>query len=195
VEHETRFTGVAGQGIQLIAKTLAVAATDEGRDVLMSSEVGGEMRGGHSMATVAVADEPVRALPVVAQVAAVVAMHDMRWPDIEARLRPSALVLVNTTLFPSEIGAPDAQRVDVAATEIAAELGNPMGAGFVLLGAYNAITALVDPDKLVAAMQQLIPPYRRQHIAANEAALRAGHERAPSVACPVWTVPADRVAR
>jgi 2-oxoglutarate ferredoxin oxidoreductase subunit gamma len=186
VDYETRFTGVGGQGIQLMATTLAVAATDEGRDVLMSSEIDGWMRGGHSLATVVVADEPVRALPVVAQVAAAVAMHPMRWPDVEARLRPGALVVVNETLFDQEIQVAGVRRFDVPATALAAEMGNAMVAGFVMLGAYTAITELVSLDALVAAMGKLVPPYRRQHVAANEAALRAGFEHGPRAVATVW---------
>ena len=186
MDHETRFTGAAGQGIQLMATTLALAATDEGRDVLMSSEIDGWMRGGHSLATVVVADEPVRALPVVAQVAAAVAMHPMRWPIVEARLRPSGVVVVNETLFEEEIRVAGVRRFDVPATALATEMGNVMVAGFVLLGAYTAITEIVSLDALVAAMRKLVPPYRRQHVAANETALRAGFERGPRAAAAVW---------
>jgi 2-oxoglutarate ferredoxin oxidoreductase subunit gamma len=61
-----------------------------------------------------------------------------------------------------------------------------MGAGFVLLGAYTAITGLVGLASLVEAMKQLVPPYRTQHVLANEASLRAGTDAAPAGAAPAW---------
>jgi hypothetical protein len=62
--------------------------------------------------------------------------------------------------------------VDAMATAKTAEA--PQASGFVLLGAYNALTQLVQPASLVAAMQELLPPYRRQHAPANTRALQAG---------------------
>ena len=65
-----------------------------------------------------------------------------------------------------------------------------MAAGFVLLGAYAAVTGVVGADSLVDAMKELVPPYRTQHVAANEAAIRAGAEAVPR-SHPAWAeVPA-----
>jgi hypothetical protein len=61
-----------------------------------------------------------------------------------------------------------------------------MSAGFVLLGAYAAVTGVVGTDSLVAAMRRLIPPYRAQHAAANEAAIRAGADAVEAGAGPAW---------
>ena len=57
---EVLLTGIGGQGVQLCAKALAMAATAEGRQALLSSHYGGEMRGGPSQASVVVGDEPLR---------------------------------------------------------------------------------------------------------------------------------------
>ena len=70
--------------------------------------------------------------------------------------------------------------VRLPATEVAAEVGNPMGGTMVMAGAYAAITGLVQLDSLVAAMEESIPSYRRQHIESNERALRAGFDTAPA---------------
>ena len=67
----------------------------------------------------------------------------------------------------------------VPAGDLALEAGSAMSAGFVLLGAYAAITGLVSLDALIAAMRELVPPYRTQHLAVNEAALRAGAGAVP----------------
>ena len=72
------------------------------------------------------------------------------------------------------------------ASDVAAELGNPMTAGFVLLGAYVAVTGLVSLDSAIVAMRELVPAYRTQHLEANGRALRAGAAAAPALAAPAW---------
>jgi 2-oxoglutarate ferredoxin oxidoreductase subunit gamma len=56
----------------------------------------------------------------------------------------------------------------------------------VMLGAFCATTAIVSEEGLIAAMRASIPPYRTQHIEANERALRAGAELLPAGEFPAW---------
>jgi 2-oxoglutarate ferredoxin oxidoreductase subunit gamma len=74
----------------------------------------------------------------------------------------------------------------VPAGRIANDLAAPMSAGYVLLAAYAAITDIVGLDPLILAMSRLVPPYRTQHLAANEAALRAGFAAVPARAASAW---------
>ncbi|MCW3843359.1 2-oxoacid:acceptor oxidoreductase family protein [Micromonospora yasonensis] len=173
MERELVVTGVGGQGIQLLAKTLALAATREGRHAMLSADYGGEMRGGPSKASVVIGDRPLRALPVLASAwSAIVAHHRFSEPAL-ARLRPGGPAILNLPLVdPASLPAMTVYGVDAAA--VAKSVEAPQAIGFVLLGAYNAVTRLVDPASLVAAMQELLPPYRRQHAAANARALAAG---------------------
>jgi 2-oxoglutarate ferredoxin oxidoreductase subunit gamma len=166
-------TGIGGQGVQLAAKTLAMAATAEGRQVLMSSHYGGEMRGGQTEASVIVSDGRLRSVPILESTWSAYVMHSRYWPGVAARLRPGGVVVANSTVA-GDIEPGDFHLVEVAAGDLAAELGSQMAAGFVLLGAYAKTTGMAGVDSLVAAMKELVPPYRTQHVALNEAALRAG---------------------
>ena len=60
----------------------------------------------------------------------------------------------------------------------------------VLLAASSAVTGLVSLESLVAAMEQALPPYRREHCAANARALAAGHRALPAGAASAWQVAA-----
>jgi 2-oxoglutarate ferredoxin oxidoreductase subunit gamma len=62
----------------------------------------------------------------------------------------------------------------------------------VMAGAYIGITGLVGLDATVEAMRQSIPSYRRQHIAANEEAIRAGFDTVDHLAFPAWEQEAAR---
>ena len=72
---------------------------------------------------------------------------------------------------PAEIGAQSEAQPGVQAdrglpgepVEASEELGNPMGVSMVATGAYIAATGLVGLDSAIAAMEESLPAYRRQH--------------------------------
>jgi 2-oxoglutarate ferredoxin oxidoreductase subunit gamma len=185
VQREVLLTGIGGQGIQLAAKTLAMAATAEGRQVLMSSHYGGEMRGGQTEASVIVADERLRSVPILESAWSAFVMHARYWEGVAARLRPGGLVVFNSSATDS-IPDGDWTAVSVPAGKIAEEIGAPMAAAFVLLGGYATITGLVTAGSLVGAMRDLVPPYRVQHVENNEKAIRAGADSVDPTSQPAW---------
>jgi len=185
MEREVLLTGIGGQGVQLAAQVLARAATVEGRHVLLFGVYGGAMRGMNTDGTVVVGDGPLQSPPLVSHTWAAIAMHDRYWAPVEAKVRAGGLVLVNDATFETTLG--DRYRVvRVPATEIAAELGNELGASMVMVGAFASITGLVGIDAAVEGMRLSIPSYRTQHVAANEVALRAGFDRVGSTSAPAW---------
>jgi 2-oxoglutarate ferredoxin oxidoreductase subunit gamma len=185
MERELLVTGIGGQGVQLAAQVVARAATLEGREVLFFGLYGGMMRGGNTDSTVVVADAPIEAPPVVAQAWSAIGMHDEFWAPVERRLRPGGFVLVNDSTFAASV-RDDVTVRRVRATELATDAGNPLGGAMVMIGAYSALTGLVGIDALVAAMCASIPPYRRQHIDANERGLRIGFDAVARDAHPAW---------
>ena len=132
------------------------------------------MRGGQTEASIIVSDDRLRPVPILESTWSAYVMHHRYWPGVAARLRPGGLAVVNSSVTGDELTAEGAEVVPVAAGDIAAGLGSPMAAGFVLLGAYVSVAGLARLESLVDAMKELVPPYRTQHLAINEAALRAG---------------------
>jgi Pyruvate/2-oxoacid:ferredoxin oxidoreductase gamma subunit len=186
VEREVMFTGVGGQGVQIASKTLATAAIDEGRQVMLVPRYGGGMRGGMTNAEVTIGDQSLRALPVATSAWSAYVMDPTYWETIRPNLADGAVVVVNSSLFHLAVDVPGARLFEVPASDVAADLSSPMSAGFVLLGAFVAVTGLVTLDGAIGAMRQLIPAYRTQHLEANEAALRAGASLPPNLAAPAW---------
>ena len=93
---------------------------------------------------------------------------------------------MNASIFEAPLDR-DAHRVfEVPATKIATELGSPLAAALVLAAAFAGLTRLVGIEALVEGMKQSVPPYRRQHLEANEKALRAGHAALPAGAAHAW---------
>jgi Pyruvate/2-oxoacid:ferredoxin oxidoreductase gamma subunit len=187
MEREVLFTGVGGQGVQIASKALATAAMGEGRQVMLVPRYGGGMRGGMTNAEVTIGDQALRALPVATSAWSAYVMDPSYWSTIRPNLVDGAVVVRNASLCTEEVDVPGARVFDVAASEAAADLGSPMSAGFVLLGAFVAVTGLVGVDSTVDAMRQLVPAYRTQHLEANERAIRAGAALLPTLAVPAWT--------
>ena len=179
-------TGIGGQGVQLAAQVIARAAILDGRNVSTLGIYGGTMRGGNTDSTVIVADGPIEAPPIISHAWSAIGLHDEYWLPVEQKLRADAVVLVNDATFTREIAA-DADVYRVRATETAQELGAPLAVSMVMCGAFSALTGLVGLDALIEGMRASLPPYRAQHIASNEQAIRAGAELVPAGACPAWT--------
>ena len=179
-------TGIGGQGIQLAAQVLARAAIAEHRSVQMFGSYGGMMRGGNTEATVVLADGAIEAPPTISDTWSAVFMHHDFSESTRAKLRPGTLVLVNTTVFEGSFDADRYRVVEVAATDLAVDLGNILTASMVMLGAYVAATDIVGLDALDAAVAESLPSYRTQHVARNVAAIHAGFEVAPRAIAPAW---------
>ncbi|MGE0383334.1 MAG: 2-oxoacid:acceptor oxidoreductase family protein [Gammaproteobacteria bacterium] len=192
MEFELFISGIGGQGVQLVGKVLALAATAQGRYAQLTGEYGGSMRGGSTVATVVIGDGRLHALPVVPEAGAAIALHRMYWEPVERKLRPGSLVVFDPGPAADLPGGQRHRLIPIAAAEIAAGLGSPQSAGLVMLGAFNAITGLVGIEPLVQAMQSALPPYRRALIESNERALREGDRVAPRLAAAVAIgMPAD----
>ena len=177
-EYELLIVGIGGQGIQLIGKTLAQAATLAGRHAMLAAEYGGEMRGGPSQTTVVIGDQPLRSLPILPSAGAAIVMHDKFGGAIPERLREGGLLAVNSSIVdPGATGA-NYRLLALPATTMARELGAPQTAGFILLGAFNALARIVESEQLVDAMRSLLPPYRQEHAASNAAAITLGATKA-----------------
>jgi 2-oxoglutarate ferredoxin oxidoreductase subunit gamma len=186
MERELLLTGIGGQGIQLAAQVLARAAIAEGRQVQMFGSYGGMMRGGNTEATVVIADGAIEAPPTIADTWSAIFMHHDFSEPTRAKLRPGSLVLVNTTVFEGSFDADEYRVVEIAATDLAVDLGNIMTASIVMLGAYVAATDIVALEAIDAAIAASLPAYRSQHVALNVSAVHAGFDAAPRAISPAW---------
>lgn len=183
---EVMFTGVGGQGIQLAAKTLAMGAVIDGRQAMMCGHYAGAMRGGQTDASVVIADQGLRSLPILPSAWSAIVMSEDYWEPTRAKIRPGGVVVVNGDMVAEDFTHDGLQVFRFPAQQIAADAGAPLGASLVLLGAYCTLTGLCSPESLVEAMKRLVPSYRTQHVAGNEAAIRAGAVVGEPLVVPAW---------
>jgi 2-oxoglutarate ferredoxin oxidoreductase subunit gamma len=183
-EREIVFTGVGGQGVQLMAKVLAQAAAEEGRHVMLFGVYGGAMRGSPSESTLVIGDAPIEAPPIVPRCWSIVAMHPRSLAELMPKLRPGGLLFVNDTVV--DTAAPEgASRVAIPATRLAEEAGNLMGAGMILLGAFVAHTRIVALERVVAAMRASLPSHRARLADLNAVLLERGAATVGAASAPL----------
>jgi Pyruvate/2-oxoacid:ferredoxin oxidoreductase gamma subunit len=195
VEREVLLTGIGGQGVQLATRTLAVAAMDEGRQVMIFGSYGGMMRGGNTDATLIVSDAELSSPPTIPRSWSALAMHPEYWPPVRDRLRAGGFALLDAGLFHEEVEVPGCTVVRVDATGVASDLGTAQAAAMVAIGAFAAATGLVGQDALVRATANVLPSYRAEHAAANARAVTAGFDLVSSVLVPAWSEPAGAGVR
>jgi Pyruvate/2-oxoacid:ferredoxin oxidoreductase gamma subunit len=172
-EREIIFTGIGGQGIQLVAKVLAEAAVAEGRYAMLFGVYGGMMRGGPSESTIVVGAQPIAAPPIIPRCWSIVAMHPQGLDTLGAKLRPGGLLFANQTLV-TRAPRDDVQFLGLPATRMAEQAGNISSAAMITLGAFVAATGLVGLDAVEDAMRGALPAHRRQRADENARFLRVG---------------------
>ena len=96
IEREIFLTGIGGQGVQLAARILALAATREGRNVMALGTYGGTMRGGNTDSTVVVADCPIVTPPVVSRGWSAIVVHPRYWKALRPKLDPGGVVVFDS---------------------------------------------------------------------------------------------------
>jgi Pyruvate/2-oxoacid:ferredoxin oxidoreductase gamma subunit len=191
MERAVLLTGIGGQGVQLAARTLAVAAVGRDLEVMVFGSYGGLMRGGNTDATVIIGDEPLRSPPTVSWASTALAMHHEYWPDVRDRLLPEAIVVIDRSVFKGDLGLTGGVAIEIEASGVATDLGNGRGGAMVALGALAAATGLIDLGRLEEAAYEVLPPYRAEHAKANAAALAAGFALVEEPAAGIWSAPAN----
>lgn len=184
------WTGIGGQGVQLAAKVLALAATVEGREVMSLGTYGGSMRGGNTDATVVVADRTITSPPMVSKTWAAIVVHPRFADPILPKLRQGSVLFADADLLEESLPETPATLEAVAATTLAREAEAPKAASLVLLGAFARATNIVGPEALATALAQALPSYRHQFLDSNQRALDAGARAVEAGSHAAWQVEA-----
>lgn len=166
--------GIGGQGVQLIGKTIALAALEEGRHVMFVGDYGGHMRGGSSVVSVVIGPDRVRSLPKLPHAGFAIAMSQSYWEKVGPRLRPGSVVMVEETVADKLPDMEGHRIIPVPALALGTEAGNRLAGSMAMMGAFSELTGAVSQVSLVDAMIEQLPIYRRQHAGTNTAAIGLG---------------------
>lgn len=168
---EVIFAGFGGQGIMLMGKALSYAAMNKGKFVTWMPSYGAEVRGGTAHSMVIISDEPI-ASPIVKEPDICVVMNQPSLQKFEAKVKKDGLLIVNKSLIEIKPKRKDIDILEIPATDIAIELGNPKIANMVTLGAILAKRNILSIQFLIDALRDVIP---ESMISINEKAVRKGY--------------------
>jgi 2-oxoglutarate ferredoxin oxidoreductase subunit gamma len=178
MRNDVVIAGFGGQGVLLAGNLLSYAAIEEGKNVSYFPAYGVEKRGGSATCTLVIADGAVGS-PVVGHPSVLVTLNQASLERFGARVRSGGICIYNSSLVDvSALGRDDLTLVPVPMNEIALELGDSRMVNMVAVGAYVALTGVVEIDSLVSALKEALPERNHRFIPANVKAIEAGVERA-----------------
>ena len=172
--HDLIMAGFGGQGILMIGDVLAVAGIRQGYRATFFPSYGVEMRGGTANCTVTLADREIGS-PVTSRPLGLIAMNEPSAAKFGPRIREGGFLVLNSSLISEDVGGPEGVQVlRVPCNELALELGNARVASMVALGAYVALSGLVEPASIEAALPEVLPERAHKLIPINLEAIAAG---------------------
>ncbi|HLN63037.1 MAG TPA: 2-oxoacid:acceptor oxidoreductase family protein [Symbiobacteriaceae bacterium] len=175
--HEVLIAGFGGQGVLTAGQLLAYAGNFEGKQVSWVPAYGPEQRGGTANCSVVISDRPV-ACTLVTEPTACIVMNQPSLEKFEKDVQPGGVLVVNTSLCEKRATRTDITVINVAASDIAAELGSTKFANMVALGALLAAQPMVDLEMVLKAMIKVMGEDKARFVPVNRQALQKGMEAA-----------------
>ena len=166
---QLRFSGSGGQGVITAAIIFAEAAVAEGKEAVQSQSYGPEARGGASKAEVIIDDAPIYH-PHVEVPDIVLAMTQKAADKSVTDLNPDGILVLDEELVPEPPAFPHTVRVPITKLAIE-EIGKPLFANIVALGAITHLTGLVSFDQVKESVSHRVPPHTVEQ---NMKALQVG---------------------
>lgn len=170
---QLRLSGSGGQGVITAAIIFAEAAVAEGKEAVQSQSYGPEARGGASKSEVIIDDKSIFH-PHVIVPDLVLAMTQKAADKYYKDLNPNGLLVLDEQLVPNVPDFPHVVRIPITKLAIE-EVGKPLFANIVALGALVRLTGLVSFDTIKQAVAHRVPPHTVEQ---NMKALQIGWDAA-----------------
>ena len=173
--HEIIIAGFGGQGVMSMGQLLSYSGMIEDKYVSWLPSYGPEQRGGTANASVVISDEEVGS-PVISYPTAAIVLNKPSFDKFEPLVLPGGVLIVNTSLIEAKSKRTDITIIEVPASEIANELGEPRIANSVILGAFIEYSKAVSQDSIIESLKKVLPERRHNLIPVNKKALEKGAE-------------------
>lgn len=175
---EIRFAGFGGQGIiKSGIITAAAASIHAGKNAVQTQSYGPESRGGACKSEVVISEEEID-FPKVVEPDILVLMSQHAYIDYVDDIKAGGTVILDPDMIPREKDSKNVKVFRVPATKIAEELGRKIVANIVMLGAFVAITEVLDENAVREAVKDNVPRGTEE---LNLAAFQKGYEYGKSL--------------
>jgi len=175
---EVRFAGFGGQGIIKSGIIVAAAACIHGgKNAVQTQSYGPESRGGACKSEVVISEEEID-FPKVVEPDVLIVMSQHAYNEYVEDVKSGGIVIMDPDMIPHEKDLKNARVFRVPATKIAEELGRRIVANIVMIGAFVAITGLLEENAVKESVKENIPKGTEE---LNFSAFEKGFEYGKSV--------------
>jgi 2-oxoglutarate ferredoxin oxidoreductase subunit gamma len=170
---EVRFAGFGGQGIIKSGIIVAAAASiHAGKNSVQTQSYGPESRGGACKSEVVISEQEID-FPKLVQPDVLVVMSQAAYNDYADDIKQGGLVILDPDMIPTQKDLGKVKIFKVPATKMADQLGRRIVANIVMIGAFVAITKLLDENAVKESIKENIPKGTEE---LNLAAFEKGYE-------------------
>ena len=170
---EVRFAGFGGQGIIKSGIIVAAAASiHAGKNSVQTQSYGPESRGGACKSEVVISEQEID-FPKLVQPDVLVVMSQAAYNDYADDIKQGGTVILDPDMIPTQKDLGKVKIFKVPATKMADQLGRRIVANIVMIGAFVAITKLLDEKAVKESVKENIPKGTEE---LNLAAFEKGYE-------------------
>ena len=167
--------GFGGQGVLLAGEVLANAFMLLGKNVTWYPSYGAEMRGGTVNCEIVMSDEEVSEVNK-SDTDFVLALNQASFDKFLNKIKEGGWMIANTTLIKEIRTRADINYLFAPISKLAEEVGNIKMANILALGIVAKASKLINLETLEKALDNVIPPHRKNLLPLNIKALKIGYE-------------------
>jgi 2-oxoglutarate ferredoxin oxidoreductase subunit gamma len=154
---EIRFAGFGGQGIIKSGIIVAAAACIySGKNAVQTQSYGPESRGGACKSEVVISEAEID-FPKVVEPDILVVMSQHAYNEYAEDVKPDGTIILDPDMVPHEKDLKSGKVFRIPATKIAEELGRKVVANIVMIGAFVAITKVLDENAVKESIKVNVP--------------------------------------
>jgi 2-oxoglutarate ferredoxin oxidoreductase subunit gamma len=165
--------GFGGQGVLFLGKLIAYAGMSPEREVTWLPSYGPEMRGGTANCAVILSKEAIGS-PIVAQPDVLIAMNLPSFQAYQQQVASGGVIVMDATLIGEAPLRTDIVYYALPATKMASEHGLEGLANMILFGKFLQECLSLESEKVLSAVQQVIPEHKKHLLDANMSAITLG---------------------
>lgn len=167
--------GFGGQGVILAGKLLAYTGMIEGKYVSHIPSYGAEMRGGTANCSVMVSDMEISS-PLISRPTSLIVMNPPSLFKFEEKVVEDGRIFVNSSLINDKIKRDDVEVFYVPSNDIAEKAGSGRSSNMVMVGAFIAVTDVVDKKNVKDSLTNVISKRNLKYNEINFKAIDMGYD-------------------
>lgn len=168
--------GFGGQGVLLAGEVLANAFMLDNKNVTWYPCYGAEMRGGTVNCEIVMNDTEEVSAVNLKEADFVVALNQASVERFVSKVKKGGWMIANSSLAKEIKTRDDINYVFAPMTKIAEEIGNIKMTNILALGIAAKVSKLTSIETLTNALDNVIPPHRKNLLPLNLKALKIGYE-------------------